>query len=139
MKRLLILILFAFPSIAQAQTHPCDVTPPIPDVRPGAVFGVGFCVPSHDIEGNPINFDSFKVAVDSVQQFNAALTAIGGPNAAGDLYFETPKTLKVASAGNHTVVIIAANLGGDSIPSLPLSFAAKVLPPSQPTKPRIVK
>jgi hypothetical protein len=133
-------LLVGLPAAAQAQTHPCDVTPAVPDVRPGVGFAVGFCVDGKDAEGNPVTYDSFKVAIDGTQVFNAGLTPVGAPSATGMVYYETPKTLKVATAGTHSVVVRAASLaGGDSLPSAPLSFAAKALPPNSPLNQRIVK
>lgn len=141
MKRLLlalgVLALFAAP--AAAQTHPCDITPAVVDVQPNVVFGVGFCLDLKDGAGNPVSIDTIKVSLDGTQVFNAPLQPIGAPNAAGLSYFETPKTFKVTTNGQHTVTVIAASLlGGDSA-ATPLSFAAKALPPNPATKPRIAK
>jgi hypothetical protein len=133
-----VLLALAMPSVAQAQTHPCDAAAVSPEVRPGVAFSVGFCFSGKDAEGNPVVVDVFKVTIDSAPVFSATIAPTGAPNAAGLSFYQTPKTLTVATQGNHSVIVVASGPGGDS-PSGPLVFVVKALAPSPPLNLRIVK
>lgn len=143
MKRYMLSLCFVLGIAAnlQAQTHPCDTTPPSNTNAP-TTFKVGFCHQNQDVDGTPTVLMSAKVWIDGVvtQTWTttnpAGLTPTGNnPNAAGDYYYETLSM--TVSKGTHTVnMSVVDNAGNESALSANYSITVKVNP-KPPTKPRL--
>jgi hypothetical protein len=125
----IVMALVLVPSLATAQTHPCDAAPVTnPTVVVSGPVSLGFCVPSVDVLGDPTTLTSFRVQVDSVDVFTGPLTPIGQPSTTGLNYYETPKTLVIKN-GNHTAVVFASNAPGvEGAGSAPFAFTVRVPP-----------
>lgn len=118
-----------------AQTHPCDIAvTPNPSVA--SPVAVGFCVIPKDANGQPIAITGFTIQVGTQTLFNGPLNAIGVANAAGQFYFETPKTIILPKGS--TSLVVNTNWSGGAVPSVPFAYVVQDLPPSPAVKIRIV-
>jgi hypothetical protein len=131
MRRWFILPLLLFPSLAFAQTHPCDLTPPTSlTITAGSVTPtLGWCH-ADDATG-------YAVYVDGTKSALTAVTKSATANTGGLFYFSVATGIPVL--GVHTYEMTATNAVGESAKSSPFVLTVNPAPtvPSSPVKVRV--
>lgn len=99
-------------------TNPCDAglgtgTITLTLATPTSPFSAGVCQKALDANGNPTTITAIAVQIDGTEVYRNLPAGAIGPNASGDTYYQTPKTL-TAPLGNHTVTVFAVNAQGVS-------------------------
>lgn len=129
---LVALVVLSLPSLAMAQTHPCDITPTQNATFTGQVKAQ-WCWDGKNTDGLPDTATTYKVYFDS----DVTPTVTGVPtlvtttaNAAGQKLYES--SYFAAKAGPHSIRVSVSDASAESLASLPFAFSQVVAPPSQP-------
>lgn len=131
------LMVLGFAVSAQAQTHPCDVTPTSINVK--SPFTVQYCWNGKDEDGvTNTTATSVKILFDGVVAKTVAPPApTGTPSATGySLYQVTGVT---APKGTRSLTVVVTTADGDAAPSTPAYSFNVIGKPSPARAARVVQ
>jgi excisionase family DNA binding protein len=124
---LVVLLWLCVPSVAAAQTHPCDQPPQTVATKGGKI---GWCVPAEDLQAG------WRANIGGTVVDFGTIAPVGNPNASGQYYLEAA-FIVTKPRGIYSVFVWGYD-GTEAGPNSDTVLWQVGGPPAKPTKPRIV-
>lgn len=134
MRTVLLLLLLLVPSLASAQTHPCDQPELTQQSTKSGPNVLSWCWIGQDETGDPAVPTQWAVIVDGTRTVLTNVTKGTTPNSLGKFQYTTPYTFVKGPA--KTFVIEVTTVDGTA-QALPLSVTVTGAPPKKPDHTRI--
>lgn len=124
----LVVACLAWSTVASAQTHPCEASPPTIATKGSKI---GWCTVPEDVDL------TWRISINGNLSTLVGVQQVGSPSpVSGLVYLEAP--LPVVSKGTYPVAVLGTN-GADTGPASDQVIWQVGGPPSKPVKPRIVQ